>query len=133
MVKIGGGKPTVGGNVGEAHQGVHDRELSRGIEFESWYPPSARENGRRRQFPQLTSVDEGFQYVLLDIVVVVDDLRHPLAKMRKVLDILVDTVVVHVIGGWLGSQDAVVANVLLGEAVSVVTADYRIGQVEMRV
>jgi len=56
------------------HEGMHDRRLSRVIELESWYPPSVGDDGRLGQFPQLPSVDEGLPYVLLDVVVVVDDL-----------------------------------------------------------
>ena len=53
------------------------------------------------------------------------------SELGKVLDVLVDAVVVHVIGGRLGSQYPFVANVLLGEAMPVMTADHRIGQVEI--
>jgi hypothetical protein len=53
---------------------MHDCQLSRVIELETWYSPSAWENGRLGQFSQLPAVDKGFQNVLLDIVVVVDDL-----------------------------------------------------------
>ena len=67
----------------------------------------------------------------MDVVVVVDDLRHPLAQPGKVLDVFVDARVVHIVGGGLGSQDAVVAHILLGDAVPIMTADHRIGQVEI--
>jgi len=49
----------------------------------------------------------------------------------KVLDVFVDTVVVHVVGSGLGSQKPIIANVLLGEAVPVMAADHRIRQVEI--
>ena len=39
--------------------------------------------------------------VLLHIVIAVDNLGHALAEVRKVLDVFVDAVVVHVIRGWL--------------------------------
>jgi hypothetical protein len=96
-----------------------------------WYPLSVGEDGWLGEFPQLAAIDKGLQDVLLDIVIVVDDSRHPLSKFGKVLDVFVDSIVVHVIGGRLGSQYPVVANILLGESVSVVTPDDRIGQVEI--
>ena len=47
------------------------------------------------------------------------------------LDSLVHAVVGHVVGGRLGSQDQVVAHVLLDEAVAVMAADDRVGQVHV--
>ena len=76
-VEVGGGEPTTGGDVGEAHEGMHHRQLSRVIELEAWDPLSIGEDGRLGQFPQLAAVDKGLQDVLLDVVVVVDDLGHP--------------------------------------------------------
>ena len=84
-----------------------------------------------RQFAQLPTVDERFQNVLLCIVVVIDDLCHPLAQLRKVLDIFVDAVIIHVVGGRLGSHQPIIANVLLGKAVPVMTPDHRVGQIEI--
>lgn len=47
------------------------------------------------------------------------------------LDSLVDAAVGDVVGGRLGPQDQVVAHVLLDEAVAVMTADDRVGQVHV--
>ena len=53
---------------------MHDRQLSRVVELETRDPPSTGENGRLRQLPQRSSVEEGFQDVLWNAVVVVNDL-----------------------------------------------------------
>jgi hypothetical protein len=95
------------------------------------YPPTAGEDGGLGQFPQLAPVDEGLQDVLLHVVVAVDDLGHSLAEVGQILYVFVDPVVIHVIGGRFGSQNAIVAHILLGKAVAVMTADHRIGQVEI--
>lgn len=120
-----------GGHVGKAQQRVHHRELPWVIQFETWYSSAIGKNGRLGKLPQLTAVDEGFHHILLDVVVVVDDLRHPVAETRKVLQVLVDAVVVYVVSGRLGSQQPIVADVLLGKSVPVVAADHGIGQVEI--
>jgi len=64
-------------------------------------------------------------------MVLVDDLRHPLAKPRKVLHGLVDTIVVDAVGSRLGSQQAVVTHILFGKAVPLATVDHRMGQVQI--
>lgn len=43
----------------------------------------------------------------------------------------VDAVIVYVVGSRLGPQEPIVAHVLFGKAVPVMTADHRIGQVEV--
>jgi len=73
VVKIGRGEPSTGGDAGKADQGMHDRQLSRVVELETRDPPSTGENGRLRQLPQRSSVEEGFQDVLWNAVVVVND------------------------------------------------------------
>jgi hypothetical protein len=95
------------------------------IELEAWDPLSTGKDRRLGQFPQLPAVDKGLQDVLLDVVVVVDDLRHPVSKPGKVLNVFVDAIVVHVIGSRFGSQYPVVTNVLFGKAVPIMTADPR--------
>ena len=82
-------------------------------------------------FPQLAAVDEGLQDVLLSVVIVVDDIGHPLAELRQVLYTLVDSVVSHVIGGRLGSQQPVVTDILFGKTVSIVTTNDRVGKIEV--
>src|SRR6266403_4072319 len=53
------------------------------------------------------------------------------AEAREVLDGLGDPVVGHIVGGGLRPEQEMVADVLLDEAVAVVTADDRVGQVEV--
>ena len=47
------------------------------------------------------------------------------------LDRLVHAVVGHVVAGRLGTEDHVVAHVLLDKAVAIMTADHRVGQVHV--
>jgi hypothetical protein len=49
----------------------------------------------------------------------------------RVLDSLVHPVVGDVVGGRLGAQDQVIANILLDEAVAVMAANDRVGQVHV--
>lgn len=67
----------------------------------------------------------------MGVVIVVDDVGHPLAELRQVLHVLFDPILSHIIGSWLGPQEPVIADVLLGEAVPVVTTNDRIGKVEV--
>jgi hypothetical protein len=66
---------------------------------------------------QLTSVDKGFQDVLLDAEIVVANLCQLISKLWEVLHSLLDSIVADVIGGWLGAQAEVIADILLEEAV----------------
>ena len=54
-----------------------------------------------------------------------------MTKLREVLNILVDAVVSHVIGGRFGSQQPVIAHVLFGKTVLVMTANHRVGQIHV--
>ena len=53
------------------------------------------------------------------------------AQRRQVVDGFVDAVVGDVVGRRLGAQDEVIAHVLLDEAVAVMAADHRVGQVHV--
>jgi len=105
--------------------------LPRRIELEARDPLAVGQYGRLGQLSQLAAVHERFQDVLLGLVIVVNDLGHPLAEWRQVLDVLVDSIVSDIVGSGLGSQQPVVADVLLGEAVPVVTANNRVGKIEI--
>ena len=50
---------------------------------------------------------------------------------RKMIDRLVDAVVGDVVGGRLGPQDQVVTHVLFDEAIAIVTADDRGGEIHV--
>ena len=130
-VDIGGVKAFAGGEVGEPYEGMHDRQLPRMIEFETGDALPIGQNGRFGQLPQLAAVDESLENVLLGVVIVVDDGRYALAKLRQVRDILVDTVVSDVVSGRFGSQQTAVTDVLFGETMGVVAANDRIGKIEI--
>ena len=92
---------------------------------------AGRGNGRLRKLSQLAAIDEGLQDVLLHVEIVVVDCREGTTQSRQVLHRLVHAVVVDVVAGGLGPQDEVIANVLLDEAIAVVAADHRVGQVHV--
>lgn len=79
----------------------------------------------------MATVQEGFQDVLLDVVIVVDDGRYLLAELRKILHSLFNAVVGDVVGRWLGAQVQVIAHILLDKSAAVVAADDRIGQIQI--
>ena len=60
-----------------------------------------------------------------------EDGRELLPQYGEMFDGLVDGVVVDIIGGWLGPQQEVIADVLLDEAMAVVTTNDRVGQSEV--
>ena len=72
-------------------------------------------------------MDKGFQNVLLNIEVVIDDGRELLPQYGKMFDGFVDGVVVDIIGGRFGTQQEVIADVLLDEAMAIVATNHRIG------
>ena len=110
-------------------QRVHQSKLARMIEFQAGYAFAAGKNGRLGELAQLAAVDECLQDVLLNILVVVDDGRELLPQLRKVLDRLVDSIVVHVVRRRLCPQNQMVPDILLDEAIAVMAADDGIGQV----
>ena len=72
-VDLGGGEGAASGDVGEAHEGVHQGELSGMVDFEARNAPPGWTNGRLGELAKLTAVDEGLQDVLLHIEVVIGD------------------------------------------------------------
>ena len=101
------------------------------IELEARNALSGRCDGRLRELSQLTAINEGFQNVLLDVEVVIVDLRQRFLESRQIFDGFVDPVIVDVIARGLGPQDDVIANVLLDEAVAIVAANHRIWKVHV--
>jgi len=79
----------------------------------------------------LSAIEEGFQDVLLNVLVVVGDDGELLPQARQIFYRLVDAIVVDVIARRLGAQKALVADVLLDEAVAVVAANDRVGEVHI--
>ena len=130
-MKLAGRERSVSRQVREAHERVHQGELTGMIELEAG---NALAIGQKRgcgQGTKLTAVDEGFYDVLLDVQVGVDDGGHLGAQRREMLHGLVDGVVGDVVGGWLGTQQEMVANVLLDEAMPVMAPDDGIREVQI--
>jgi len=72
-------------------------------------------------------MDKGFQNVLLNVEVVIDDGRKLLSQYGEMFDGFVDGVVVDIIGGRFGTQQEVIADALLDEAMAIVATNHRIG------
>jgi hypothetical protein len=107
-----------GGDMTEAHERVHERELPRVIELEAGSALSGGGDRRVRQLSQLPAIDEGFQDVLLHVEVVVVDGRERRAQRRQVVDRFADAVIGDVVGRSFGAQDEMVAHVSFDEAVN---------------
>ena len=78
-IEFGRGKAIGGGDVTEAHERVHKRELPRVVELETGDALSGCGDRRLRQLSQLPTVDEGFDDVLLHVEVIVVDGRERVA------------------------------------------------------
>ena len=72
-VDLRSGEAIAGGDVREAHEGVHQGELAGVIEPQSWNAFPCRSNGRFSESLQLAAIDEGLQDVLLHIEIIVVD------------------------------------------------------------
>ena len=84
-IEFRGGEGVAAGDVGEAHEGVHQGELPRVVELEAGDALSRRRDGRFRELSQLAAIDEGLQNVLLHVQVVVVDRRQGIAESREIL------------------------------------------------
>ena len=122
----------VGGrDLRKTYEGVHEGQLARIVELEAGNAFAGRGDGGFGQPLELTAIDKRLEDVLLDIQIIVIDRGEFVAQGRKVLDSLVHSVVGHVVAGGLGSEDQVVAHILLDKTVAVVAADHRVGQVHV--
>ena len=97
------------------------------IELQPGNPFTVGKDSGLAELPELAAIDEGFQNVLLDIVIVVDDGRKLGSKFGQMVDGFVDGVIVDVVGGGLGTKQEMIADVLFDEAMAIVTADNGIG------
>jgi hypothetical protein len=70
----------------KADESLHESQLPRVIQLESWNAFAIGQNGRLSELQQLPAIDEGFQDVLLDVVIPVDNGREFVAKCRQVLN-----------------------------------------------
>jgi hypothetical protein len=117
--------------VSEAYQGVHESQLPWVVEFESRDAFTAGKDGGLCQVMELSSVNEAFEDILLDVKIVVANGREPVAELGEVFDGLFDPIGGDVIGSWLGAQAEVIADVLFEGAVCVVSANNGAGQIEI--
>ncbi len=72
-VEFCSGKGAFGGDVGEAQQGVHQGQLPRMIELQTGNPFAVGEDRGLAELAELAAIDKGFENVLLNVEVVVDD------------------------------------------------------------
>jgi hypothetical protein len=68
----------------KADQGVHERQLARVIQLQARYALAGGQDRGSGEFSQLFPVNEGFQYILLDVLVVMVDGGELLAQLGKV-------------------------------------------------
>src|SRR5437899_689127 len=69
---LGGGEAILRRKMRKADESLHESHLPRVIELESWNAFAIGQNRRLSQLQQLSTIDEGFQDVLLDVVISVD-------------------------------------------------------------
>ena len=67
----------------------------------------------------------------MDREIIVADGRQFLSQLWQVLDGFVNAVVSDIIGGRLGAQAQVIADILLDKAIGIMAADDRIGQADI--
>src|SRR5215472_192745 len=118
-------------DLGEADQGMHQSQLPWIVELEARDALAGRGASRLSEMLELSATDECLEDVLLDVEIIVIDRGELVAQRREVLDGFVNAVIGDVIGRRLGAQDQVVTDILLDEAVAVVAADDRVGQVHV--
>jgi hypothetical protein len=97
------------------------------IELEAGNPFAVGEDSGLAELAKLAAIDEGFENVLLNVEVVVDDGGKLLLEFWKMVDGFVDGVVVDVVGGRLGAEQEMIADVRFDEAMAIVTANDGIG------
>src|SRR5260370_2033550 len=106
---------------------MHEGQLPSVIELQTGDAFAVREDGGLAEVSQLAAIEEGFQDVLLNIQVVVNNRGELLAEFWKMVDGLFHGVVGNIVGGGFGAKQKMIANILFDESVAVVTADDRIG------
>ena len=101
------------------------------IELQAGNAFAVGQDGGLAELAKLAAINEGFENVLLNVEVVVDDGGKLLSELGKLMDGFVDGVVVNVVGGWLGAEQEMIADVLFDEAMAIVTANDGIGEIEV--
>ncbi|MGA8620161.1 MAG: hypothetical protein WB660_16765 [Candidatus Sulfotelmatobacter sp.] len=110
---------------------MHQTQLPRMIELQAGNAFAVGQDGGLAELAKLAAINEGFENVLLNVEVVVDDGGKLLSELGKLMDGFVDGVVVNVVGGWLGAEQEMIADVLFDEAMAIVTANDGIGEIEV--
>ena len=72
-IEFCGGNAVAGGDVREAHEGVHQGKLAGMVEPQSRNAFPRRGNGRFSEPSQLAAIDEGLEDILLHIEIIVVD------------------------------------------------------------
>src|SRR5882724_4556859 len=88
-----------GGDVSEAHQGMHKSQLPGIVQFQTRNAFTATKDGGLRQLAELTAINKGLQDVLLYGEIVVADAHQLLMELWQVLHGFLDSVVGDVVGG----------------------------------
>jgi len=97
------------------------------IEPQTRNPFAVGEDRGLAELAELAAIDKGFENVLLNVEVVVYDGGKLLSQFGKLVDGFVDSVVGNVVGGRLGAEQEMIADVLFDEAMAIVTANDGIG------
>ena len=130
-MKLGGGESVGGSDVSEAYQGVHEGQLPWVVEFESRDAFTAGKHGGLCQLMELPSVDKAFQDVLLNVKIIVANTGEPVSELGEVFDGLFEPIVGYVIGSQFGAQAQMIADILLKETVSIVSANHRVRKMDI--
>ena len=130
-IKLSSRKGASRGDVSEPYQGVHQRKLSWVVQFQAGNPFTTGKHGRFCQLTQLSSVNKGFQDVLLDGEIVVADGRQLVSELGQVFDRLLDPIVGDVVGRCFGAQAQVIADILLEKALSLMTTDHWVRKLQI--
>ena len=119
------------GNVREADERMHERELAGMIQFQAGNPLAVGEVCGFGEVSQLAAVHEGLEDVLLDREIPVGDGHHRVAQRRQVFDGFRDAEVPDVVGRGFGPQGQVIPHVLFDGPVAAIAADNRIREIEV--
>ena len=103
-MEIAGGERIATGHVRESHEGMHERELPRVIESESWNAFAVGQARGFRERAQLPAVYEGLEDVLLDRQVAVRHRGHRVAQLRQMVDGFRNAEVPDIVGRRLGPE-----------------------------
>lgn len=117
--------------MGEADEGVHQRELTRVIALEAGDAFPLGHACRFGQLPELTAIDERFEDVLRHGEVAVSDSRHGVAQPRQRGDGFPDAEVGDVIGNCFGAECEAIPDVLRDRSIAAVAANNGIREIEV--